>query len=183
MGESRRDLDPRKPVRLRLSFRQPRGRASSCAARRRGVEVVDALVKGVEKDRDGNIAALVLDDGRTLAADFFIDCTGFRRQLIQKELGAKWISYGEELPVNRALPFWLDHKPGAPIAPYTLAWAQSSGWIWFIPTQDRFGCGYVYSDAFLTPDQAKAEVEKTLGPRSRCVPTSACRSGGWKRRG
>jgi 2-polyprenyl-6-methoxyphenol hydroxylase-like FAD-dependent oxidoreductase len=128
-----------------------------------GVEVVDALVKGVEKDDHGNIARLVLDDGRTLAGDFFVDCTGFRRQLIQKELGAKWISYGEELPVNRAMPFWLDHKPGGPIAPYTLAWAQSSGWIWFIPTQDRYGCGYVYSDAFLTPDEAKAEVERTLG--------------------
>ena len=125
--------------------------------------MVDAIVKGSEKDGDGNIAGLVLDDGRKLAADFFIDCTGFRRQLIEKELGAKWISYGEELPVNRALPFWIDHKPGAPVAPYTLSWAQSSGWIWFIPTQDRYGCGYVYSDAFLTPDEAKAEVEKTLG--------------------
>ena len=128
-----------------------------------GVEVVDALVKGVETDGEGNIARLVLDDGRALAGDFFVDCTGFRRQLIHQQLGAKWISYAEELPVNRALPFWIDHKPGAPIAPYTLAWAQSSGWIWFIPTQDRYGCGYVYSDAFLTPDQAKAEVEKTLG--------------------
>jgi hypothetical protein len=128
-----------------------------------GVEVIDALVKGVEKDQAGNIANLVLDDGRKLAADFFIDCTGFRRQLIEKELGARWISYGEELPVNRAMPFWLEHKPGAPVAPYTLAWAQSAGWIWFIPTQDRFGCGYVYSDQFLTPEQAKAEVERTLG--------------------
>ena len=125
--------------------------------------MVDALVKGIEKDSDGNIKSLILDDGRSVEADFFVDCTGFRRQLIQKELGAKWISYQEELPVNRALPFWLDHKPGAPIAPYTLAWAQSAGWIWFIPTQDRYGCGYVYSDAFLTPDQAKAEVEKVLG--------------------
>jgi tryptophan halogenase len=74
-----------------------------------GVAVVDGLVKGIEKDSDGNIRSLILDDGRRIGADFFVDCTGFRRQLIQKELGAKWISYGEELPVNRALPFWLDH--------------------------------------------------------------------------
>ncbi len=128
-----------------------------------GVEVIDAVVTGIEKDGAGGIAALTLDDGRRIAGDFFIDCTGFRRQLIEKELSAKWVSYANELPVNRAMPFWLPHKPGAPVASYTLAWAQSSGWIWSIPTQDRYGMGYVYSDAFLTPDQAKAEVEKTLG--------------------
>lgn len=133
-------------------------------SRAEGPEVVDALVTGAEKDpQSGAITALVLDDGSRLEGDFFIDCTGFRRQLIQKEMGATWISFAEELPVNRALPFWLEHKPEAPIAPYTLAWAREAGWMWFIPTQDRYGCGYVYSDRFLTPEQAKDEVERALG--------------------
>ena len=35
--------------------------------------------------------------------------------------------------------------------------------MWQIPTQGRFGCGYVYSDEFLTPDAAKLEVERVLG--------------------
>ena len=132
--------------------------------RAEGLETVDALVTGVEKDSEsGAIGALVLDDGSRLAADFFVDCTGFRRQLIQKEMGAEWISFGDELPVNRAMPFWLEHEPGAPVAPYTLAWARDAGWMWFIPTQDRYGCGYVYSDRFLTPDQAKEEAERALG--------------------
>jgi tryptophan halogenase len=129
-----------------------------------GPEVVDALVTGVERDGEsGAISALVLDDGSRLAGDFFIDCTGFRRQLIQKEMGAEWVSYGEELPVNRAMPFWLEHSPDTPVSPYTLAWAREAGWMWFIPTQDRYGCGYVYSDQFLTPEQAKDEAERALG--------------------
>ena len=53
------------------------------------------------------------------------------------------------------MPFWLDHAPGADIQPFTLAWAQGAGWMWSIPTQDRIGCGYVYSDDFRTPEQAK----------------------------
>jgi 2-polyprenyl-6-methoxyphenol hydroxylase-like FAD-dependent oxidoreductase len=129
-----------------------------------GPDVVDALVTGVERDSGtGAIAAVVLDDGSRIAGDFFIDCTGFRRQLIQTEMGADWLSYSEELPVNRAMPFWLEHGPDKPISPYTLAWAREAGWMWFIPTQDRYGCGYVYSDRFLTPDQAKDEVERALG--------------------
>ena len=134
------------------------------AAKSRGVEIVDAVVSGVERHPEtGHVTALQLDNGQKLEADFFIDATGFRKQLIVKEMAADWISYAHELPVNRALPFWLEIKPGEEIANYTRAWAQDSGWMWQIPTQTRYGCGYVYSDEFSTPEQAKAEVERVLG--------------------
>ncbi|WP_196258977.1 tryptophan halogenase family protein [Pelagibacterium limicola] len=134
------------------------------ARKSKGVDIVDALVSGVERDPEtGLINALVLDEGRRLEADFFIDATGFRKQIIVKELQAPWISYAHELPVNRALPFWIDIKEGEEIANYTRAWAQSAGWMWQIPTQYRYGCGYVYSDEFLTPEEAKEEVERVLG--------------------
>lgn len=35
--------------------------------------------------------------------------------------------------------------------------------MWQIPTQTRYGYGYVYSDAFYSPEQAKADVERVLG--------------------
>lgn len=133
-------------------------------SRAEGVETVDALVEGAERDpATGDVAALRLDTGEALEADFFVDCTGFRRTLIQGAMGADWIGYGDALPVNRAMPFWLDLEPGAEIPPYTLAWAQKSGWMWRIPTQGRIGCGYVYSDRHAGPDEAKAEIEAALG--------------------
>ncbi len=133
-------------------------------ARSSGIAIVDAIVAGVERHTEtGGIAALVLDDGGKLSGDFFVDATGFRKQLIVKELNAPWLSYARELPVNRALPFWLDIKPGEEIANYTLAWAQEAGWMWQIPTQTRYGCGYVYSDEFRTPEEAKLEAERVLG--------------------
>jgi tryptophan halogenase len=129
-----------------------------------GVEIVDAVVSGVERDAaTGNISALVMDDGQRLEGDFFVDATGFRKRLIVHELKAPWISYAQELPVNRALPFWLEIREGDEIANYTRAWAQSSGWMWQIPTQFRYGCGYVYSDEFCSPEEAKREVEAVLG--------------------
>lgn len=134
------------------------------ASKSRGVEKVDALVEGVERHPEtGDITALVLADNQRLEGDFFIDATGFRKQLIVKELQAPWVSYAHELPVNRALPFWIDVEEGEELPTYTRAWAQNSGWMWQIPTRTRFGCGYVYSDAFSTPEQAKAEVEAALG--------------------
>jgi 2-polyprenyl-6-methoxyphenol hydroxylase-like FAD-dependent oxidoreductase len=127
------------------------------------IDVIDDQVAAVNlHPGTGAITSLTLESGQTIEADLFIDCTGFRRRLIG-EMGATWVRYGAVLPVNRAMPFWLDIPAGAEIDPCTLAWAQGSGWLWKIPTQDRYGCGYVYSDAHLTPDQAQAEIETALG--------------------
>lgn len=129
-----------------------------------GIVQVDGTVGGIEKDPEtGNIVALKLEEGGTVAGDFFIDATGFRKRLIGQEMGGTWHSYRGELPVNRAMPFWIDIEEGEEIAPYTLAWAREAGWLWSIPTQKRYGCGYVYSDAFKTPEEAKAEIEAALG--------------------
>ncbi len=129
-----------------------------------GITRIDAVIKGAVKEGEtGQITHVVTEDGQRIAADFLIDCTGFRRALIGRELGAKWMGYHDRLPVNRAMPFWIDHPDVADIPPYTLAWAQKAGWMWQIPTLQRMGCGYVYSDAFLTPDEAQREIESVLG--------------------
>lgn len=132
-------------------------------AKAKGISIIDDQVTAVERHPEsGDITALLLEGGQRVEGDLFVDCTGFRRRLIS-EMGGQWHRYGEVLPVNRAMPFWLDIPEGEEIDPCTLAWAQGSGWMWKIPTQGRYGCGYVYSDAHLAPDQAKAEIEEVLG--------------------
>ncbi len=129
----------------------------------KGIEMIDAQVIGARCNGEtGDIEAVITDTGE-IAGDFFVDCTGFRKSLISKELGGSWMSYRDTLPVNRAMPFWVDLKDGEEIPPYTLAWARDAGWLWSIPTQTRFGMGYVYSDEFLTPEKAQAEIENALG--------------------
>ncbi|UCH24432.1 MAG: tryptophan 7-halogenase, partial [Trueperaceae bacterium] len=126
-----------------------------------GIRVIDDQVKGVQSGPSG-IETIALEGGTSLKADLYLDCTGFRRALISA-LGAEWLSYSEVLPVNRAMPFWIDFDDGEEIDPFTLAWAQRSGWMWKIPTQERYGCGYVYSDSHVGPDQAQDEIETALG--------------------
>ena len=135
-------------------------------SRASGVTVIDGLVQGGDRDPEtGHLRTLHLQDGRTLNGDFFLDCTGFARTLIQQVMGVEWVCYGDVLPVNRAMPFWLELAPDHELPTYTHAWAQKAGWMWQIPTQERLGCGYVYSDRHLSPDQAQAEIESVLGQK------------------
>lgn len=129
----------------------------------KNIRIIDDVVIGANLNgQTGNIESLSFENGQSLNADFYLDCSGFSRCVI-KHTNTKWQSYRDVLPVNRAMPFWMDIADGDEIEPFTLAWAQKSGWMWKIPTQQRYGCGYVYSDAHISPDQAQQEIEAILG--------------------
>lgn len=126
-----------------------------------GVELIDSEVINIEVEEIG-IQKLVLSNGNTVTGDLFIDCTGFAR-ILSKSLDQRWISYSNNLPVNTAMPFILKQQPDEIIEPVTIALAQNAGWMWKIPVSDRWGCGYVFDDRFITTEQAQDEIEKYLG--------------------
>jgi tryptophan halogenase len=124
---------------------------------------IDSEVEHVQLDSEsGFVRSVKLSNGDTVQGDMFIDASGFN-QVLMKAVGGKWKSYKENLPVNGALPFLLPYEDDEVIQPVTNAWAQNNGWCWQIPTKNRRGCGYVFSDEFVTPDQAHAELEQTIG--------------------
>ena len=124
---------------------------------------IDSEVEHVQLDSEsGFVRSVKLSNVDTVQGDMFIDASGFNQVLI-KAVGGKWKSYKENLPVNGALPFLLPYEDDEVIQPVTNAWAQNNGWCWQIPTKNRRGCGYVFSDEFVTPDQAHAELEQTIG--------------------
>jgi len=124
---------------------------------------IDSEVEHVNIDSHlGFVSSLKLSNGDTVKGDMFIDASGFN-QVLMKAVGGKWKSYKENLPVNSALPFLLPYEDDEKIEPVTNAWAQNNGWCWQIPTKERRGCGYVFCDDFVTPDQAHAELEQTIG--------------------
>ena len=77
--------------------------------------------------------------------------------MINSKLGAKWVDCKEYLPMDSAFAFPTAHDGEYPS--HTRSIAMSSGWAWQIPTQSRYGNGYVYSSEFLTHDQAVEEMQ------------------------
>lgn len=131
------------------------------AVDRLGVRHVARNVRGAEVE-DGRIARLVLADDAPLAADLFIDASGFRALLAGDALKVPFRSFADLLFNDRAVVL-----PG-PVAPdgpetQTRATALSAGWAWAIPLQHRTGHGYVYSSRHLDADAAEAELRAHLG--------------------
>lgn len=123
----------------------------------RGIKLFDADIEDVILDEQGFVTKLVATDKREFNADFFVDCTGFKR-VISGKLGVKWKSMQEYLPMNAALAFPTGNREDIPS--YTESTAHDAGWSWRIPTQDRFGNGYVYCDKFISEAQAEEEISK-----------------------
>ncbi|MDC3022238.1 tryptophan 7-halogenase [Pelagibacteraceae bacterium] len=130
--------------------------------RSKNIEILDEVYTHASLNENGEIEKLHFESGKEIETDLVLDCTGFRKLLINKLYNVGWKSYQKNLPVNRALPFFLKLNEKN-ISNYTLAWAQKNGWMWQIPTQERIGAGYVYCDDFTSPEEAKIEIEKVLG--------------------
>lgn len=124
-----------------------------------GTTLIDSEITDVNTE-NGEIKSLVLSNGDIVDGDLFIDCTGFKRVLM-KALSVEWKSYKKHLPVDAAIAF---QRPlTSDWEPLTTATALKNGWCWQIPTQERFGCGYVYSSEFTDEDSAVEEVKELYG--------------------
>ena len=137
-------------------------------AEARGVKRIEGIVGDVRLDDRGFISTLVLNDGREVSADFFIDCSGFRALLIGKALGVGYEDWSNLLFCDRAIAAQTENQ--GPPRPYTLAHAQDAGWRWRIPLQHRTGNGHVFASEFMSDDEAtrilldQIEGEVVAGP-------------------
>lgn len=127
----------------------------------RGINVIDSTIKNISLDKNNNIKSLTLENDKKIICDFVFDCSGFHRLVIGKIYNAKWKSYKDFLPADSALPFFIEMTDKIP--PYTEAIAMKYGWMWKIPLQTRFGCGYVYDSSLISESEAIQEVEEFLG--------------------
>jgi tryptophan halogenase len=126
----------------------------------RGIRHVEGVVKDFKQKEDGDVNFLILKSGKEIKCDFVFDCSGFQR-FFAKKFKSKWISYKSFLPVDTAVSFFLPMEEDS-IPPYTEAIAMKYGWIWKIPLQDRYGCGYVFDSSLITEEEAKQEVKEFL---------------------
>lgn len=131
-------------------------------AEERGVKRVVGDIVSVTKNNLNDITSLNLKDNSSIDLDFVFDCTGFKRLIIGRVLKSNWVSYRNKLLVDTALPFFLEQESDY-IKPYTEAIAMDYGWMWRIPLQNRYGCGYIFDSSYISSEDAKKEIEKFVG--------------------
>ncbi len=132
-------------------------------AEAQGVSRVEGKISAVTRALNGDIQSLVLEDGRIISGELFIDCTGFRSLLLGETLQVGYEDWRHWLPCDRAMAVPCENV-GAPI-PYTRALAHQAGWQWLIPLQHRTGNGLVYCSQFLSEQEASDQLLANLaGP-------------------
>lgn len=128
----------------------------------RNIKLIDDEVVSVNCNYGGYITGFNLKLGNSVITDFVFDCSGFKRVLIGGHYRGKWNSYSDYLPMKRALPFFIQNDTKE-IPPYTESIAMKYGWMWKIPVQGRFGCGYVFDSDLVTDEEIKKELEEYFG--------------------
>ena len=130
----------------------------------RGVKWIDGEVININNTNE-TILNLELQDGTTIDLDFVFDCSGFYKIIIDKVHKEKWISYSDYLIMNKAFGFFLPqiNKYTINDTQFTQLTSMKHGWMWQVPLQHRWGCGYVFNDNYISVEDAKKEVEETLG--------------------
>ena len=132
------------------------------------VDTVDEVLLG----EDGAIAGVRCAAGGVLTADLYIDCTGFRAELIGRALGQPWKSCRDILFCDSAIAIQVPYgQPDAPIASYTISTAQEAGWIWDIGLDSRRGIGHVYSSSHSDAERAERVVRGYVGPAGEALET------------
>jgi tryptophan halogenase len=135
----------------------------------RGVLRVAGEILEAKLGPTGWVDSLVLQDGRSIGADFFIDCSGFRSLLIGRALQTPFVDWSHWLPCDRAVAVQCQ-SAREDIAPFTQSTARECGWQWRIPLQHRVGNGYVYSSAHVSNDEAASRLLERLEGAPLCSP-------------
>src|SRR4030095_1183663 len=98
--------------------------------REAGITLQDGIVQNVQCNGD-LVTALQLDSGELITADLYIDCSGFRSELLGRALKEPYESFGDALFCDRAIiGGW--QRTNEPILPYTTAETMDAGWCWQI---------------------------------------------------
>ena len=105
---------------------------------------------------NGNVKKVVLDTGEEITADFFVDCTGFKKLLSNEIPGSDWVDRSHMLFTNAAVASQIDYETDdEPQVPYVTAQATDLGWIWKTPVKDRIGSGLCYNSNLTTKQEAE----------------------------
>jgi tryptophan halogenase len=106
-----------------------------------------------------------------LTASLYVDCTGFRAELLGRALAVPFLGKNDVLFVDRAVVVQVPHaNDDAPVPPHTISTAHEAGWSWDIALPTRRGVGYVYSSRYTDGTAAERVLREYVGAGAADLP-------------
>jgi tryptophan halogenase len=132
-------------------------------AYQRNVVHISSAVVDIRYNNDG-IQSLLLDDGNTITADMFIDCSGFHRVLSKNN--PTWVAAGSEY-CNSAWVCPAKYlNPEQEMHGGTDIFGEDYGWRFRIGLYHRHGNGYVFNSNIVNEEVPLAKLSAlTVGSR------------------
>jgi hypothetical protein len=131
------------------------------------VRHIIGTIKDTSLNNEGGIQSVTTEEGDTITADLFVDCSGFRAVLLGGVLKEPFNPLDSYLINNKAMAsrmYYAEDKE-KDLQPYTDCTALQNGWAWNTPLWDKIGTGYVYSDKFCSKESAEVEFREYLKDR------------------
>lgn len=133
-----------------------------------GVEEIAGRIASVELSADGcTLAALHLDGGRRLDADFFVDASG-PDALVRRRLGGAWVDWSAALPTNRLMV--ASGPPASIPTPHDRLIAQGAGWTYETQTLGSTVHLFGYATEHLGDEAAQRALVTSSGCSAREAP-------------
>ncbi len=141
-------------------------------ARNLGVRHLSGELTGAVLKGDGTIDHVLTREHGALEADLYIDCSGFRAELIARTLKSPFVSMRDQLFTNRAVACRLPYPHSdTPLATMTIATAHEGGWTWDIGLSTGRGLGTVYSSDHLSDEAALSVLAAYAGREADALDT------------
>jgi tryptophan 7-halogenase len=159
-------------TKINYAFHLDAGRYASflrAHAEARGVKRVEGkIAEVIQNPESGFITSIRMDSGQEIPGDLFIDCTGMYGLLIEQTLQTGFEEWGHWLPCDSAIA--VQTESTAPAVPYTKSIAHHAGWRWQIPLQHRVGNGMVFSNRYMSDDEATNILLSSLNGKALTEP-------------
>lgn len=128
------------------------------------VSLIDDIVISVNKTND--IVDSIKINNSEFFADYYIFATG-DNNINEKFLNIEYTDLSKILLTNKAVVYPLKYRDKRKqFHPYTVARTMKYGWRWITPTWSRIGTGYVFSDNYISKDDAIKEFRENIGDDS-----------------
>lgn len=140
-------------------------------ARHLGIVPIVRRYAGVERRADNGVGVLILEDGRRIVADLYLDCSGTVAPL-RSAIDTRWEDWRTYLPIDRLL---LGTAPAKTITPTDDLVAVPAGWRFEKPLRDRTPVGLAYVGGQTSDSSARRILPSgtetiQLAPGTRCQP-------------